>query len=67
MKTELKFSPHLEWWIEISNMEGNEDSLIAGDEVWTVGIVPGTVLEEVLRNLFRTDDDNILSQKSRIN
>ena len=42
-------------------MKGNEDSQIIGDEVWTVGIVPGPVLEQVLGNLFRIDDDDILS------
>ena len=48
-------------------MKGNEDSQINDNEVWTVGIVPGPVLEQVLRNLFRIDDDDILSQESRMN
>jgi len=34
----------------------------AGDEVWTIRIVLGPVLEQFLCNLFRIEDDDIPSQ-----
>ena len=35
----------------------------AGDETWTIRIVLGPVLEQFLCNLFRIEDNDILSQQ----
>ena len=63
--TEIHSTP--EWWIEICNMKRNQHLQIIGDDIWTVGIVPGPVLKQVLRDLFRIEDDDVLSEESRMN
>ena len=47
-------------------MKRNEDSQSSDDEARTIRMIPGAVLEQVLGNLFRIDDDDILSQESRM-
>lgn len=66
----LKSLPHLQSKIALvdrpDDVTSKGDLQVSGDEVRTVGIVPGTILEQVLCDRLRIYDDDVSSQGSEV-